>query len=202
MNGDLSLSQSLGGLRIANPDDGNPASPTSTYANSPTLSPSSRPAPPSSHSSASTVTDRRPHLSPALPQETLSFSQPIDFHPASYSTHSAPFSSPDGLAGIPVQQTPQQYDSSRSPSGPVGYQAQQQMQYPSHTSSFSSQLRQQSSSQSTPVRPVSGLYSHHNTSSSSQGSYRFRDDANYASLPAGIARSSSRSSAAATAKNS
>lgn len=87
---------------------------------------------------------------------------------------------------------------------PLGYQAQQAMQYPTHSAAMAPPMRQ-SAIQSTSTRPISGIYSQQNTSSSSgmssgQGSYRYRDELSSSDgSMSGLARSASRSAKGALA---
>ncbi|TKA81522.1 hypothetical protein B0A55_02988 [Friedmanniomyces simplex] len=197
MNGDLSLAQSLGGLRIANPDDEDAV----TSPICPTV-PNTRPPPPSSQSSDSTITEsKRNGLLPMVSRESNGSSAQeggdgLGFNPETYNIMSS---------GSPVTT-----QTSRSPSDtqarrlshrqsmPLGYQAQQAMQYPSHSSHYTQQMRHPSS-QSTSTRPVSGMYIQPNTSSSSatsssQGSGRYREEMGSADGSAPVlGRSGSRS---------
>ncbi len=183
MSGDLSLSGALGGLRIANPDEDEAAlSPTST--SSPNEQPSStRPAPPTTHSSGDTAKQaQQPGLLPILSHTSTGEEDGVlGFDPDSYALRN------DGPPTVPIQQ-------SRSPvnanpengsrtrrlaprqSLPMTHQAQQQMQYPVHSSNFNQQMRNPSAPQNTSARPISGMYQQSNTSSSSQNSYRYRDE--------------------------
>ncbi|EGP90945.1 uncharacterized protein MYCGRDRAFT_65163 [Zymoseptoria tritici IPO323] len=99
MNGDLSLSQSLGGLRIANPDDDDTNVPSTTHE------PASRP-PHSSHSSASTVTGR-----PTLP--TLSHDTQ-EQQAGQYTSHPAGYRQPGEAARPPSAMYSQPNNSSVS----------------------------------------------------------------------------------------
>jgi 3-phosphoinositide dependent protein kinase-1 len=177
MSGDLSLTQSLGGLRIANPDDESVSSPT-------TSPPPNRPAPPSSHSSNSTVTDnRRPDLLPALSHQSSSYGQGLGFQPDEYhlqTTNVSPTAN-QYPQPMPIQRLQQDSIGGRplshrsSSSTPLDYQAQQAAQYPPQPVGYSPQMRQQSGD----IRPVSGMYSQHNASQSSgfsQASYSYRSD--------------------------
>lgn len=213
MNGDLSLSQSLGGLRIANPDEEAVVPPTSP---NPAES-ATRPLPPSSHSSGDTVTDIRrgggggggggevsggllPSLSHQSSGQEL---EGLGFDPDNYGLHNA--NVPPSDSNLPRSPTaPQPTDAfsrsrlSHRQSIPLGHQAQQAMQYPSYGSSYNQQVRQPSV-QSTSTRPISGMYQMPNTSagsglSSSQGSQRYRDDMGSSDgSVSGVARSGSRS---------
>ncbi|CAK3948818.1 Serine threonine- kinase PKH1 [Lecanosticta acicola] len=180
MNGDLSLAQSLGGLRVTNPDTEALQSPTS-----PPSSSESRPPPPSSHSSQSTVTDsRQPDLSlPSFEHEAGSEGSSLDFNPDSYNLQVANDPPQHALSGSPS--TPSNNFSSsrlnhRSSMG-FGPQAQQTGQYPAHPAAYHNQLRNPNvQDPSLAPRPISAMYSQMNNSSSSGMSlgstYRYRDD--------------------------
>lgn len=189
MSGDLSLSQSLGGLRIANPDDEAVGSPTSP--------PPGQQAPPSSHSSSSTVTDsRRPDLLPTLSHQSSDYGSGLDFQPDEYhlqTTKISPTASQHPQP-MPVQRI-QQDAAGRAPLGhrssmPLDYQAQQAAQYPAHSSGYGPQMRQPGS-QSADIRPISGMYSQPNASASSgfsQGSYSYRSEMSSADGGPALAR--------------
>ena len=178
MSGDLSLSQSHGGLRIANPDDDTPGSPVSP--------PPNQQAPPSSHSSTSTVTnDRRPDLLPALSHQRSDYASSLDFQPDEYNlqtTNVSPTATQQPLQPPAIQRI-QQEPQPRVPlthrtSGQLDYQAQQGTQYPTHAPGYGPQMRQHGS-QSGDIRPISGMYSQGNASASSgfiQQSYSYRSE--------------------------
>jgi 3-phosphoinositide dependent protein kinase-1 len=174
MSGDLSLSQSHGGLRIANPDDDTPGSPVSP--------PPNQQAPPSSHSSTSTVTnDRRPDLLPALSHQRSDYATSLDFQPDEYNLQTTNVS-PTATQPLqpPAIQRIQQEPQPRVPlthrtSGQLDYQAQQGTQY---APGYGPQMRQHGS-QSADIRPISGMYSQGNASASSgfsQQSYSYRSE--------------------------
>ncbi|KAK4891884.1 serine/threonine protein kinase [Elasticomyces elasticus] len=193
MNGDLSLSQSLGGLRIANPDDEEEAvmSPLS-----PTSPSNTRPPPPSSQSSNSTITEpRKMPLQPTMSHgSTVQEEGGLGFNPETYNVSNTP--SPV-IAAQKTSRSPSDGQARRlshRQSMPLGYQEQQAMQYPTHSSNYTQQIRYPGV-QSTSTRPISGMYAQPNISStSSQGSSRYRDDMNPTNGSAsGLARSGSRS---------
>lgn len=161
MNGDLSLSQSLGGLRIANPDDDSPSPPTDSHP------------PLSSNSSGNTITpsNSRTGLPPTLSHEASA--QGLDFDPNSYVLQHSNFSPPSASQGYHA-------------SGPINLNHRQSLQHispghamdgQSHSASMAPPQMRQISQHSSAPRPVSGMYMQPNaSSSSSQGSYRYRDD--------------------------
>lgn len=196
MSGDLSLSGALGGLRIANPDDDAVVSPTSPPEPDQLepFSSSTRPPPPSSHSSGDTITHLQPQQQstflPALSHssegrendglgfnpDTYSLQQPDSNSSATSSNHSrSPNTSNTGFDTRPPQ-PPQQHRLAHRQSLPLTHQAQQQMQFPAHSTNYGQQMRQGSGPQATSTRPASGMYQLSNTSSSSQSSYRYRDE--------------------------
>ncbi|SMQ45173.1 unnamed protein product [Zymoseptoria tritici ST99CH_3D7] len=183
MNGDLSLSQSLGGLRIANPDDDDTNVPSTTHE------PASRP-PHSSHSSASTVTGR-PTL-PTLSHDTVNNDSGLGFNPDAYNLQSTHIPSPTSEYSA----SPQPQDSftprlAHQRSLPLVQQEQQAGQYTSHPAGY----RQPGEA----ARPPSAMYSQPNNSSvssaiSNTASYRYRDNVGPPDArQAALARSGSRS---------
>ncbi|KKY16169.1 putative serine threonine protein kinase [Diplodia seriata] len=89
MSGDISLSQSLGGLRIANPDDDSTPSPPPAPAHGEASPAPADPLPASSASSAHTVTaPDEPHEPSHLlqPVPTESSTSTLDFNPGAFST--------------------------------------------------------------------------------------------------------------------
>ncbi|KAH9825704.1 Serine/threonine-protein kinase PKH1 [Teratosphaeria destructans] len=200
MSGDLSLSQSLGGLRIANPDEQGTASPSPPPLSSTTV-PSSRPPPPSSPSSIATVTASKastPGLLPQLSHESaLAGEDGLGFNPDTYSLKDTDVEPrvPQPLslysaAGQPVDNGSQ--SSRQSTSTPT--QAPYYPPQPTHDPQY-----RQPGPPPPNTRPVSSMYMQHNTSStsshmSSQSAYRYRDDMGSSDATAsGIARSTSRS---------
>ena len=179
MNGDLSLSQSLGGLRIANPDDdddaaspsppptAHPPPPPPAAAHQPAFLPASSPSP---APSTSTVTDA-PALAPApaekLPSPDLSTSPSV-------------FSSP--LAEVPSASSASSYSPhlGHRQSMPLAHHAQQQAAYPSYGPPAPLPPRGPLPPQSMRERPLSSaMYNHPNLSTSSTtapGTYRYNDD--------------------------
>lgn len=211
MNGDLSLSQSLGGLRIANPDSEevlpSPTTPASTDE------PLARPPPPSSHSSGDTITlARNTNNLLSLAGSASPMGQEADdgaglgWNPETYSyTGSASPAasnlsrqgssgrqySQESTSGYAMQQTAPQL-AHRSSAQPL---EQSQQQYGGSYSSSYSQGPMRQPSQS--MRPASGMYMQPNASSSSgysNGSYRYRDDIGSSDgSVSGMARSGPRS---------
>ena len=126
----MSLSQSLGGLRIANPD---PLSPSSSLA---------------------------PSLSPSLPANGIVRTpSPLDFNPSSFSLDTIPAGKVSELLQQPQSSTPKERPSyaqrqSNRQSIPATYQDQQQAQFPQYPTMMPQNLRPSSSSS----RPASTVY--------------------------------------------
>lgn len=175
---------SLGALRIANPDE--------DTSNSPSPPPSSAPQanieavsggrpPPSSHSADSTLTPR--------PRATTTTADPAAVpSPTQAAVEPSPSITGTALRHSPTQKAHNIINNvrySQSPGSlpmPMGYQAQQQTQYPP-----SSQPRSYPPPNSGAARPISGMYNHPNTSAGGSGtqnlSYRYNDGAGTAPQP-------------------
>ena len=90
MNGDLSLSQTLGGLRIANPDEDDSPPPTQHSNHDDTTSPPSPPSP-TRASSSNTVTQDRPDLHPTYSNSHYSYTEDnASLHPRDNVYQSSP----------------------------------------------------------------------------------------------------------------
>ncbi|KAI9816093.1 MAG: pkb-activating kinase-like protein [Thelocarpon impressellum] len=177
MENDLSLSQSFGGLRIANPDDAASSSPLNGSSElsrsvSPITPPGSEPA-------------NRPHLLRPLSRQTsIRTPSPLGYANAanSKSTPSPPLVAANG--GLRDRR-----------SMPLSHQAQQQQQ-------FSMTNLQQTGSgppsgSSTSSRPTSAFYAQPSPSPMGAGTYRLRSESSRSSMTAPPRRSSSRSSQSA-----
>jgi 3-phosphoinositide dependent protein kinase-1 len=190
MNGDLSLTQTLGGLRIANPDtdDEDTASPPPQRQRQPVESQSAAPQPassPSRRTSSSTVAKAQdpsysPH--PYIEEQPAAASLGVGSH--------AYASSPSGSpAGFPSPLAETSSSSSHSPrlshrqSMPLAQQAQHQAAYPAYAAAPLLQQQRSAAPTSQPMRerPVStSMYQHPNLSTSSTtapGTYRYNDEA-------------------------
>ncbi|KAK5134581.1 hypothetical protein LTR08_006367 [Meristemomyces frigidus] len=190
---DLSLAQSLGGLRIANPDedDDGIVSPTAPAEMN------TRPASPYSRSSGSTITDsRRVGLLPPLSQESAAQEDGgLGFNPDHYSLQSTilppSVPQPSPSPGVPQEGAGRMGLGHRQSVGPA-HQPQPPPQYlgqPPPT--YGQHLRSPSDAGG---RPGSGMYMQPNASSSSGGSYRYRDEVGSSDgSVSGVARSGSRS---------
>ncbi|USP81362.1 uncharacterized protein yc1106_08636 [Curvularia clavata] len=169
MNGDLSLSQTLGGLRIANPDEDDENSPSSPPPHPPSQqqsdnavsSASDAPPPqpassasPSRASSTSTVTDRPQHQQQQHPHDASYAYAAIDEEPAPQDslavTHNAYGTSPSGSqTGFPSPLAETSSISSHSPrlshrqSMPLAHQNQQAQHQPAYPSYAAAPLLQQ-----------------------------------------------------------
>ncbi|KAK6433229.1 serine/threonine protein kinase [Oleoguttula sp. CCFEE 5521] len=196
----ISVGQSMGGLRIANPDDTSSISPTETPRNEAPM----RPLPPSSHSSGSTITGgQRPGLMPTLSHRSSDQGSGLNFGPVAYPSHSGNNSpTPSQQSRSPrlsqMRDSMAQNRLSHRKSMPLDWQAQQAMQYPSHSTNYGQQMRPPGM-QTTSIRPISGMYSQQNGSSSSglssQASYGYRGELSSSDgTGVGVQRRGSRSS--------
>jgi 3-phosphoinositide dependent protein kinase-1 len=181
MNGDLSLTQSLGGLRIANPD-ADSASPASSPP--PPESHSAAPRPPSRASSSSTITTEKPRDAlPAQPEgpSTLG-SLGIDANAfGAASPSSSPSGHPSPLADTASTASYSPRLSHRQ-SMPLAHQAQHQASYAAYPAGPMLQARNAlPPAQALRERPLStSMYQHPNLSASSTtapGTYRYNDEA-------------------------
>ncbi|KAF2116228.1 kinase-like domain-containing protein [Lophiotrema nucula] len=179
MNGDLSLSQSLGGLRIANPD-GSPSPPPQRSADIDTQASSTRPPSSPSQSSSSTITEKQRQQAPShLLPDPQPVAGSLGFNPNAYSTTPPGHSSP--LTAEPASYSPRL---SHRQSMPLAHQAQQQASYPPYAAGPVAQARNgPPPPQGLRDRPMSSIYNHPNLSSSSAAAptnpstYRYNDDA-------------------------
>ena len=195
MDGDLSLSQSLGGLRIANPDDESPAGHASRGLSSTAEFSTSSP-------SATGNSYLRGAQMSSLPIERhdASLSQ-LDFDPSSFSTESVKIEK----AVIPTDPrppvSPKQASSysqrkNNRQSIPLTYQDQQQAQFPQYPTMVPQSLRQANPS----ARPMSVLQhqqSHKNPLPVRDSSYRLHRETSQSSISGMPRRTSSRGAATA-----
>ena len=208
MEGDLSLAQSLGGLRIANPDDN--VSPASSKGE-----PASRGASVSplsiSHSPLSIGAERaRSPLAPSLQaNDIVQPPSPLDFNPTAFSTDPPSTErkfSPTEKPASPKSSSPRTKELSsyaqryaNRQSIPLTYQDQQQAQFPQYPTMMPLNQRNQSSG----TRPVSAMYTQTPTNNGDypkgDGSYRLRKESSRSSMMgvSPLQRSSSRGAAAA-----
>ena len=186
MDGDLSLSQSLGGLRIANPDN---LSPSSLTEESNDLTPSVSPL---SISDQTVSNGTRPmvlHTTPTIPGEDLNRApSPLGFNPSSFSTEENTMEKPPALgqttplvagpASSPKQSQSYQQRNNKRQSIPLTYQDQQQAQFPQ----YPTMIPQNQRSPSSASRPVSNIYTRSPSGDAiraeppRQGSYRIRSE--------------------------
>ena len=196
MEGDLSLSQSLGGLRIANPDDGSPGS--VAEHNSRMASPVS----PLSVHKSSTGTEGS-HSGPRLPLVTTEDSNDsqshLDFDPSSFSTEKISIEKPavsleQRAPSVTKPQVSYVQRQANRQSLALTYQDQQQAQFPQ----YPTMIPQNQRTPNTTSRPASTLYTQPSSKISSVSipsrdpSYRNRHDANRSSMSNVPKRSSSR----------
>jgi 3-phosphoinositide dependent protein kinase-1 len=187
MNGDLSLSQSLGGLRIANPDQDS-ASPASSLPPPPASS-SAAPRPPSSPSqasSSSTITEQKPRDALLGQPEAHAALGSLGIDANAFgaaSPSSSPSSHPSPLAETASSSSYSPRLSHRQ-SMPLAQQAQHQASYASYPAGPMLQARNAlppAQAQALRERPLStSMYQHPNLSASSTtapGTYRYNDEA-------------------------
>ena len=195
MDGDLSLAQSLGGLRIANTDNSSPGSSKDGFpGGAPSLSPLS----------AAQSTSQRPggeqngQQAPSLPANGFMRSaSPLGFDPKSFSTETI---SPERHhSPIEPQRTPTPKEASsyaqryaNRQSIPLTYQDQQQAQFPQYPTMIPQNQRPATSG----ARPVSSLYTQPLPPNGHQptrdGSYRLRSETSRSSMVGLPQRTSSR----------
>jgi 3-phosphoinositide dependent protein kinase-1 len=170
MADDISLTQTLGGLRIANPDD-SPISPSPVVQNAVSSSNSATLSPPrSSHSSADTVVAAKPRSIPLL-DNSWHPEMAMDLPTVNGPPRSVPY-----MQDSSSYNTANTSQLSHRQSMPIAHQAQQQLQYSPHANSAMNAPR----SYGPLTRPISGIYNHPNVSGGSQSSaysaYRYGDD--------------------------
>jgi len=199
MDGDLSLAQSLGGLRIANPDNASPPSVKDLPRHEPSLSPLS--------SSNIPVGDPREEqnvqLFPSLPANGfIRAASPLGFDPKSFSTDTIPTQrrpSPFEQASVPKPKEISSYAQRHAnrQSIPLTYQDQQQTQFPQYPTMMPQNQRHPNSS----TRPVSTMYTQppqpNGHQPSREGSYRLHKESSRSSMMGMPQRTSSRGASAA-----
>ncbi|KAL8725654.1 MAG: hypothetical protein Q9166_007231 [cf. Caloplaca sp. 2 TL-2023] len=198
MDGDFSLSQSLGGLRIANPDDASVSSTKDDSLKSPhSLSPPTSTLTPTSDASQQQL----PHSLPKMSSNGLMrTSSPLGFDPKAFSTESTDPEKP------PIPPVPQQSQAAKERSSyaqrqanrqsiPFTYQAQQQAQFPQYPTMMPMAQRHPSASS----QPVLAAYTQspqlgsNGTPPSREGSYRLRNESSRSSSYGMPQRTTSRS---------
>ena len=191
MDGDLSLSQSLGGLRIANPDD---LSPSSLTEESNSLTPSVSPLSISDQALSTETCSTDVHNSPAIPGGIVNRApSPLGFNPNSFSTEQIEIEKPPivgqavpprtGPASSPKQLQSYQQRNTKRQSIPLTYQDQQQAQFPQ----YPTMIPQNQRSPSSASRPTSNIYARPPSGGAiraeppRQGSYRIRSESSQSS---------------------
>ncbi|KAF2200428.1 3-phosphoinositide-dependent protein kinase 1 [Delitschia confertaspora ATCC 74209] len=185
MNGDLSLTQTLGGLRIANPDEG-PSSPSPPPQASENQTAQAQARPPSSQSSSGTVTEQQRQQPPSHLPGTHTPSGSLGFDPDAFSTNSPSVPSAHN-SPLAAEQAPFPPRLIHRQSMPLADQAQAQQQQQQQPTSYPQYASGSVSRNGPPPphlrdRPMSNMYRHPNLSSSSAAG---------ASNPTDIRRSSS-----------
>ncbi|KAG7004292.1 hypothetical protein G7Y79_00026g058760 [Physcia stellaris] len=204
MEGDLSLSQSLGGLRIANPDAASSPSSQASDTNNHiySTSPPSAPSPSLSRSEAPST----PSLFQTLSKDSERAPSPLGFNPNAFSTESISLPKPLQAAEKQPSSPPKDRSSfaqrqANRQSIPLTYQDQQQAQFPQYPTIMPLNQRHPSTSS----RPVSALYTQtppSNTNSAfprRQSSYRRPGDDTRKSNVGIPQRSNSRGASASAA---
>ena len=188
MDGDLSLSQTLGGLRIANPDGLSPDSTKEEPLDATLSEPSS-------------IADERQssQLLPLSPSNsTLRSPSPLDFNPSTFSLETVPTNKLQAPAFPPAKEHVH-YSRRRSSrqSIPLTYQDQQQAQFPQYPTMMPQNQRHPSATS----RPISSLYSPTSNTSTNilqrEGSYRIGNETSRSSVQGMPQRSVSRGASAA-----
>ncbi|KAI4252762.1 MAG: hypothetical protein L6R42_007852 [Xanthoria sp. 1 TBL-2021] len=202
MDGDLSLSQSLGGLRIANPDDESAPPVNDESIKSP---PSFSPFASSQTSTEDTTQSQSLHTLPKVPSSgQIRTSSPLGFDPTAFSTDSAVIEKPQ----IPPEPQLSQAAKERSSyaqrqanrqSIPLTYQDQQQAQFPQYPTMMPVTQRHPSASS----QPVPTAYTQLPSFGASgmpsprEGSYRLRNESSRSSSYGMPQRTGSRSASTA-----
>ncbi|KAL8715634.1 MAG: hypothetical protein Q9225_006365 [Loekoesia sp. 1 TL-2023] len=202
MNGDFSLSQSLGGLRIANPDDASPSSvKEDPIKQLHSLSHASSTDLPSSHTEQPSL----PHSLSQPPSNGFIRSvSPLDFDPKAFSTNSPVNDKPPVVPDLQPLQPVKERSSyaqrqANRQSIPLTYQAQQQAQFPQYPTMMPVAQRHPSATS----RPVSAIYTQspplgsNGNSPVRDGSYRLRSESSRSSIHGMPRRTSSRGTATA-----
>lgn len=199
MDGDLSLAQSLGGLRIANPDDASPSPSPQDLGRGPSISPLS-----ASHPAIEDAGEGSSPLSaPSLPNNGFRSSSPLGFNPKAFSTDTIstePQSSQIEQSSTSKASDPSTYAQRHAnrQSIPLTYQDQQQAQFPQYPTMMPLNQRSPTSGS----RPVSSMFTQpppvpNGNQVSRDGSYRQRDESERSSVPGMPQRSSSRAASTA-----
>ena len=199
MDGDLSLSQSLGGLRIANPDNSSPGSVKEIARREPSLSPLST----SNILVGPPINEQKTQTVPSLPSNGfIRTTSPLGFDPKSFSTDTIPVErrqSPMEQMSAPKSKELSSYaqrHANRS-SIPLTYQDQQQAQFPQYPTMMPQNQRNPSNS----ARPVSAMYTQPLGSQrgppSRDGSHRLHKESSRSSMIGMPQRTSSRGASTA-----
>ena len=194
MDGDLSLAQSLGGLRIANPDNASPSPSPQGLGRGPSITPLSASHPATAHGGEGSS----PLSAPSLPNNDFRSTSPLGFNPKAFSTDTIsaePQTSPIEQSTASKARDPPTYGQ-RHPnrqSIPPTYQDQQQAQFPQYPTTMPLSQRNPTSG----ARPISSMYAPpppvpNGNQLSRDGSYRQRDEFLRSSIPGMPQRSSSR----------
>lgn len=199
MDGDLSLTQSLGGLRIANPDHASPSPSSQDLGRA-------SPIPPLSVSQTTMAHggEGGSPLTPlSLPNNGFRSASPLGFNPKAFSTDTisaepppAQVEQPSTFTARVPSDTAQRHANRQS--APLTYQDQQQAQFSQYPTTMPLSQRNPTSN----PRPVSYIYTQTTPTSncnqvSGDGSYSQRDELPRPSIPGMPQRSSSRAASTA-----
>ncbi|KAL6715274.1 serine/threonine protein kinase [Lecanora helva] len=199
MNSDMNLTQSLGGLRIANPDNASPPPVRDVPRSEPSLS---------QLSSSNIVVgppreEQTPQPFPSLPTNGfIRTASPLGFDPKSFSTdtistdrRSSPLEKPSSPKPKDISSYAQRHANRQSI--PLTYQDQQQAQFPQYPTMMPQNQRHPSTS----TRPVSTIYTQPPSFNGNQppreDPYRLRKESSRSSMAGMPQRTSSRGASAA-----
>ena len=200
MDGDLSLAQSLGGLRIANPDEASPSSSPQQHGGNPAITTMS-----ASEPTAQIEGEGSGPLSPLiLPNNGFRSASPLGFNPTAFSTDTISIDTRPSQIEQPLTCTakdlPKTYAQrlANRQSIPLTYQDQQQAQFPQHPAMMP--LTQQTQVSNT--HPVSSMYAQSSPllnggQLSRDGSYSQREEVSRPLIAGMPQRSSSRAASTA-----
>ena len=155
MDGNLSLAQSLGGLRIANPDDPSSSSPSQSLERESPMSPLSTSRPAMENGGQSS----HPLSPPSLPDNCFRSASPLGFNPRAFSTNTTFAESQPARVGTPLTSatTETTHNGQRHASHqsiPLTHQDQQHAQFPQQPTMIPLSYQNPTSNS----RPLSSMY--------------------------------------------
>ena len=155
MDGNLSLAQSLGGLRIANPDDASSSSPSQSLGRESSMSALSASRPAMENGGQGS----HPLSPPSLPDNCFRSASPLGFNPRAFSTNTT-FAEPQPArveSSLTSGTTDTTHNGQRHPSHqpiPLTYQDQQHAQFPQQPTMMPLSHQNPTSNS----RPLSSMY--------------------------------------------